>query len=131
MMLLGNSAINFVTPSYDVRHVAVLHRPGHPSGQPERLDQDRQLQRHAVGAEGDREGHRWTVDVGQSNRWIGRATADQVLRVMTGTAPVADEKIPVSRLEREQHQPGDGPMPRTATAIPTSPDTSSLWGVSG
>jgi len=36
-----------------------------------------------------------TADVGQSNRWIGWATADQVLRVMTGTAPVADEKIPV------------------------------------
>jgi ribose transport system substrate-binding protein len=35
------------------------------------------------------------ADVGTSNKWQAWATADQALRVMTGTAPVADEGIPV------------------------------------
>lgn len=36
-----------------------------------------------------------TADVGTSNTWQAWATADQTLRVLTGTAPVADEQIPV------------------------------------
>jgi len=33
-------------------------------------------------------------DMGYSNAWVGWASADQALRLMTGTAPAADENIP-------------------------------------
>lgn len=36
-----------------------------------------------------------TADVGGPNKWFGFALADQVLRAATGSAPVADEKVPL------------------------------------
>lgn len=35
------------------------------------------------------------ADVGNPNAWFGYAEADQILRVLTGTAPVADENVPL------------------------------------
>lgn len=36
-----------------------------------------------------------SADVGAPNAWVGWATADQALRILTGNAPVADERIPL------------------------------------
>ncbi|MCW2919422.1 MAG: ABC-type sugar transport system periplasmic component-like protein [Actinomycetia bacterium] len=41
------------------------------------------------------QGNAVTMDVGESYSWLGYALADQTLRVMTGNAPVSDEKVPV------------------------------------
>ncbi|HEY2716290.1 MAG TPA: sugar ABC transporter substrate-binding protein [Solirubrobacterales bacterium] len=38
-----------------------------------------------------REGETVIADIGESTRWLGRALADQMFRVMTGTKPVEEE----------------------------------------
>ncbi|HVA91539.1 MAG TPA: substrate-binding domain-containing protein, partial [Chloroflexota bacterium] len=40
------------------------------------------------------------ADVGGPNQWYGYALADQALRVLTGTAPVADEQVPLRLFTR-------------------------------
>jgi hypothetical protein len=40
------------------------------------------------------------ADVGGPNQWYGFALADQVLRVLIGAAPVADEHVPLRLFTR-------------------------------
>jgi ribose transport system substrate-binding protein len=47
------------------------------------------------------EGETITMDSGESYDWLGWGLADQVLRVLTGTKPVATENIPLRAFEKE------------------------------
>jgi ribose transport system substrate-binding protein len=126
--LLGNSDINFVTPNYDgmEQFIAPAIRQANPSGSIKTASFNgtpsvlKEIGKGIV-----------TADVGQSNRWIGWATADQVLRVMTGTAPVADEKIPVRVWNASNISEATGPNAENGYGDSYVAGYKKLWGVAG
>ncbi len=90
--LLGNSAITYVSPNYDGMEEFVVPaiRQANPSGGVKTGSfNGTEAVIKEIG------GGIVTLDVGQGNRWIGWATADQTLRVLAGEEPVEEENIPV------------------------------------
>jgi ribose transport system substrate-binding protein len=90
--LIANRKVNYVLPLYDGMEEFVLPairqvdssgkiKSASFNGTPAVL---KEIGKGLMGA-----------DAGQSNRWIGWATADQVLRVLAGAKPIADEKVPL------------------------------------
>ena len=71
------------------------------------------------------------ADVGTSNTWQAWATADQALRVMTGTAPVADEKIPVRIWTKENIDQATGDNAEGGYGTSYQDVYKKLWGLAG
>ena len=72
-----------------------------------------------------------TIDVGQGNRWIGWATADQTLRVLAGETPVEEENIPVRVWTEENASEATGPNDEDGYGESFVAGYEKLWGVGG
>ncbi len=124
--LLANSEINYVSPNYDGMEEFVVPaiRQANPSGgittgsfngTPAVV---KEIGSGIV-----------TADVGQSNRWIGWATADQVLRVLAGEKPSEEENIPVRVWTEENVSEATGPNDETGYGEAYVAGFEELWGV--
>jgi ribose transport system substrate-binding protein len=124
--LLGNSEINYVSPNYDGMEEFVVPaiRQADPSGG---VKTGSFNGTPAVIKEIG--GGIVTADVGQSNRWIGWATADQVLRVLSGTEPVEEENIPVRVWNEENVSEATGENDEDGYGEAYVAGYEKLWGV--
>jgi ribose transport system substrate-binding protein len=124
--LLGNSEITYVSPNYDGMEEFVVPaiRQADPSGGVKTGSfngTEAVIKEIGSGIV--------TVDVGQSNRWIGWATADQVLRVLSGTEPVEEENIPVRVWDEENVSEATGPNDENGYGEAYVAGYEKLWGV--
>jgi ribose transport system substrate-binding protein len=126
--LLANSEINYVSPNYDgmEEFIVAAIRQANPSGG---IKTGSFNGTPAVIKEIG--GGIVTADVGQSNRWIGWATADQVLRVLAGETPSEEENIPVRVWNEENVGEATGANDEDGYGEAYVAGYEKLWGVGG
>jgi ribose transport system substrate-binding protein len=126
--LLANSNITYVSPNYDGMEEFVVPaiRQADPSGGVKTGSfngTEAVIKEIGSGIV--------TIDVGQGNKWIGWATADQTLRVLAGEEPVEEENIPVRVWTEENTSEATGPNDEDGYGESFVAGYEKLWGVGG
>lgn len=123
--LLGDPKINAVIPLSDSMNEWVVPalRAANPSGQVKIYTVDGTPAIVSEIKDGT-----ITGDNGYSNQWVGWASADQALRLMTGTAPVADENVPFVLYDSANIARAPGDL-STYYGDPEVTGYKKLWGV--